>query len=291
MLWIRGLFTKAAEIGDTYTGKDYQRMGMFSILTNASRKWGTQQGIDIIYGTPNEQSLPGYEKYANFFQIKNVGLVSLILPLNISSILHSKIGIRLSIFFGYVNYYLFRSYFTFSTAYFRSKNSTLIVTQLTCSPIEIEDDLNFFWNKVRAKFNFVLDRSAISIQWRFHDNPNPYKIFILREKGCMIGYIVTRCIHNGQQRTLVIADFLTLPGMEEKLIVLLKEIIRTEVDSSIFSISVWCTKSSDFFRIFKKAGFISRSNIPVIFFKNKIFDSLVEIKNGWHFTMSDTDNI
>ena len=61
-----GAQTNAAEIGDSYTSPKYQRRGVFTTCANACVSVATARQIDLIYGTPNDASLPGYEKKLNF---------------------------------------------------------------------------------------------------------------------------------------------------------------------------------------------------------------------------------
>ena len=66
LLIYKGDFVNAAEIGDTFTHYDYLRQGMFAVLVNQSRQDAENLGINFVYGTPNDLSLPGYQKKANF---------------------------------------------------------------------------------------------------------------------------------------------------------------------------------------------------------------------------------
>ena len=90
LLFYKGKKEIVGEIGDTYTDPDYQRKGMFSLLINQTRKDAETKGISFIYGTPNEQSLPGYEKKANFKIIKSIYVNSMSFPVNISPIISRK---------------------------------------------------------------------------------------------------------------------------------------------------------------------------------------------------------
>ena len=52
-----------SEIGDTFTDPNYQRQGIFSTLVNSVREDALKYSrVQLLYGTPNENSLPGYEK-------------------------------------------------------------------------------------------------------------------------------------------------------------------------------------------------------------------------------------
>ena len=79
-LFIKQVEYTAAEIGDTYTDRKFQGRGLFSLLVNESRKVANDAEIKFIYGTPNNQSLPGYIKNTGFnivdeFKYKSILIV------------------------------------------------------------------------------------------------------------------------------------------------------------------------------------------------------------------------
>ncbi|MEM7286931.1 MAG: GNAT family N-acetyltransferase, partial [Actinomycetota bacterium] len=53
---------RAVRAVDTATHPDFQRRGVFSSLTSAAVEEMTSEGVDLVFNTPNEQSLPGYLK-------------------------------------------------------------------------------------------------------------------------------------------------------------------------------------------------------------------------------------
>lgn len=57
-----GRIYHAVRAVDTATHPDYQRRGIFSILTRQAIADLTIEGVDFIYNTPNQKSLPGYLK-------------------------------------------------------------------------------------------------------------------------------------------------------------------------------------------------------------------------------------
>jgi GNAT superfamily N-acetyltransferase len=55
------------EIGGTYTLEQHQRKGLFSRLVKQAMKLGFDTPAQVIYGTPNDQSGPGYRKLGYHF--------------------------------------------------------------------------------------------------------------------------------------------------------------------------------------------------------------------------------
>jgi len=56
----------AAEVGNTYNSPVYKRNGLFATLSNTCRKQAQEEGLQIVYGLPNNLSLPGYLKRADY---------------------------------------------------------------------------------------------------------------------------------------------------------------------------------------------------------------------------------
>jgi GNAT superfamily N-acetyltransferase len=57
-----GTLVQGARAVDTATHPDHQRRGLFSSLTRQAIAELTAQGVDCIFNTPNQKSLPGYLK-------------------------------------------------------------------------------------------------------------------------------------------------------------------------------------------------------------------------------------
>ncbi len=53
---------RAVRAVDTATHPDYQRRGIFSVLTKRALADVKEEGVDFVFNTPNAQSLPGYIK-------------------------------------------------------------------------------------------------------------------------------------------------------------------------------------------------------------------------------------
>ena len=53
---------RAVRAVDTVTHPEYRRYGVFSALTNKAVEQAKNEGVDLIFNTPNNQVLPGYLK-------------------------------------------------------------------------------------------------------------------------------------------------------------------------------------------------------------------------------------
>lgn len=274
-----------AEIGDTYTDSKFQGRGYFSSLVNESCDFAEVNGIKLIYGTPNNQSLPGYLKNTSFKRLPFLDISSYSYLLRADHILMPKIGrIFSSLFniifslFVYLHNFLFNFYF--------SDDEDCIIENV----VKLPDDWNQFWNDVSKQWDFLFYRDAESIQWRFFSTPEKYNFLIVKSSDRIVGYTVYKILPDISQSTLMIADFLFLDGYESAFNKCLKLIRKTGITSNINSIALWCDTQSVYSRILKKNGFISGNDFPVICNKVGFSEELNKPKRV-HFTLSDSDNI
>ena len=89
-IWFRRQLIDGAQIGDTFTDASYQRQGIFTSLVEASRERAIADGVQLIYGTPNSNSLPGYEKKCSFVRKKEVDVYLWLLPLRPGNIVFRR---------------------------------------------------------------------------------------------------------------------------------------------------------------------------------------------------------
>ena len=285
-LYFKGEKEIVAEIGDTYTDPKFQRKGFFSLLINQTRKDAESKGIKFIYGTPNEQSLPGYQKKANFKVIKNININSMTYPVNIAPIISKKTHW----IFGNLTGYIYLIFVLISYGIKKLTNKSISLEEIT-EINQIPNDWNYFWEKAKVRYDFIFSRDLKSLEWRFMNHPNKYKFYILKHKNELIGYLTCRSLYEKGISNLVIADFLFLEGKEKYLKSLLFKVLKYSINESVTKISIWCPKSSPYFKILKDFGFVSRGDIPVICYQNDFAQEIQDISYNWHFTISDSDNI
>ncbi|MBH09547.1 MAG: hypothetical protein CMG74_04185 [Candidatus Marinimicrobia bacterium] len=285
LLIYKGKVINAAEIGDTYTHPEYLRQGMFSLLINQTREDAESKDINFVYGTPNELSLPGYQKKANFDIIKNLHVRSLIFPVNIKPNIQKRSHwIPGSIISSIVS--------IFSFLYFKIKNifffldKTLVVEEINQVPRDWDD----FWNQAKQEFEFIINRDAKAMVWRYLDNPNKYKLILLRKNKTLIGYMVFRLISDDIYKNIMVADYLTLPGEENAIYVGINYIINYAFKIGVNQVGLWCVDDGSYFKLLKKKGFFARGNVPVICYQNE-FAKEINNCTSWHFTIGDSDNI
>jgi hypothetical protein len=284
-LYLGGVPRTAAEIGDTYTDPAYQRKGLFALLINRSTQEAFSRGVEFIYGTPNDQSLPGYEKKANYQVIDGMDVSSYSLPLNLKPLLQPRTG-RLP---GSILATLYDALFSIRQA-FRKASSRKVggaIEELKSMP----EDWDAFWRRARAPFDFIMARDRDIMEWRYFQNPWTFRFYVLKQGQEITACIVCRFVLDPALSTLVIADYLALPGRKDDLKPLLVRVIEDGLQADVAKVSAWCVRGGPYAPVFQSMGFLERSRIPVISYRNDLTRLISETCKTWHFTVGDSDNV
>lgn len=284
-LLVNNQLFSAAEIGDTYTDKDYQGKGLFSILINQSREEANNLGIKFVYGTPNNQSLPGYQKRANFDVVESVDVRSLRFQVSIDKVLREKGGWFLANLGNLAFGFFVRVYNSWLNLKLPLKGFIKVEEKF-----ELPPDWDIFWSKASAEWDFIFNKDFDSMFWRYMQSPDKYNLLVLRSNLAMVGFCVYRFVSDVSGTNLVIADFLALKEHPESLNSAIRHLKSLGFKKEVKSISLWCESKSPYFRIFRKNGFLNVSSIPLITYRDALFEHLKSIKSP-HFVMADSDNI
>lgn len=285
VLFFKGIPLLASEIGDTFTDPAYQRQGMFSQLVNQTRLDGNSLGIDLIYGTPNDQSLPGYEKHADFKTIKEIKVLTLNFPIHVQRALQKRLPWIMASTGGFLWTLLVQSWL-WAQVLLNARHGWRI-EKVSVLPV----DWDSFWDEARSTSDFLFSRKREYLKWRYFDNPYRYHVLIARRAGRICGYLVYRLVADEQMPTLRIADYLSVPGQERVLSSLLNCAVRAALEMGALKVSAWCPLSNPHFRQFRAYGFQTGGEIPVICHQCTIAKKIEQECQTWHFSLGDSDNV
>ncbi|NBU81081.1 MAG: GNAT family N-acetyltransferase [Flavobacteriaceae bacterium] len=284
-LFIKQVEYTAAEIGDTYTDRKFQGRGLFSLLVNESRKVANDAEIKFIYGTPNNQSLPGYIKNTGFNIVNEFKISTYRFELRVDHILRSKIGGFLASVINLIFVILIRL-FNFS--------KDLFYPSFGDYKIEVIDSLDKnwdeFWREASSQWDVIFKRDSKSLYWRFFLNPDIYYFLVVKESDRIVGYTVYRIMPDVSGNRIVIADFLFLKEHSKAFNNCLKTIKKSAFDLDINTITLWCDSSSLYHRTLVKNGFFPHKKVPLICYMDAFYSNF-KGSNTIHFTMSDSDNV
>lgn len=218
-LFVGGKECIGAEVGDCYSSacmrrngvpsemcvgvrdnKNYINTSIFGRLAYLTRMRAENDGIQLIYGTPNRNAYPGMIKRLNYFELDRGGLRGFVRPTTrLVLTMYPKISSVGSIL----------------------KNLERICTKLikesltlTCRKrfsfergIASTDEINALWEEVKNEKIFSLVRDGNYWAHRYLKCPlAKYELFTIREAGELKGLVVTRLLkaENGRCQLAVV---------------------------------------------------------------------------------------
>jgi len=250
---------------DAMMHKHYRGYGnRFTKLVKKGNEISHDEGIDIIWGFPNQAALMphvkgGYDYIGDTFSsIKIVNIrdfLEKLVPSYIKSRFISQIVISLgSLLFSSLN------------VFFKSGKSKHAKDLSIKSISKFDKRLNNLWEKVKNDYGITVVRSYEYLNWRFVENPcAKSKIFIAEKGNEIAGYIVLGSYKSKKDQTEagIISDFFFDKKEKTVLNALLNSAIEYFEGKQVAYIAVSMVKDSydnkSFLKIFKKKGFLFKS--------------------------------
>jgi len=310
-LWYENRVVTAAEIGDTYThpsflkkgrfkraakrdpipGKgvkeDYFDKSIFGRLVKETRERAERSGITVIYGTPNENSRPGYEKRLNFRAHPSAEIETYVRPTAegicsrypVPRLFHALVRwvgkipeSALSLYWSLIG---------------KAKRYSIVKVD---KPTEGFDRL---WDELKHQYRFSIVHDKEFFQHRFFDHPlGKYQVYKTACKGKICGVFVVRTFNdfNGK-KCCVLADWI-YDELKPKLFpVMLAHAIDHNRKNGIQYYSAWAGQNGAEKSALKGQGFFPRGTCPVIFYLNDEGSAVLQNGAGLHFTVASTDNV
>lgn len=278
---VNGVMVKVAEVGDTYTNPIFRRIlkpsnyyrlntnpesyvnkSMFGRLLTEVRDAALEDGIEIIYGTPNANSFPGYTKHLGFNETENY---------KINSYCHYKLG------------YLIKKI----KIKFKLRINNRISNKLKKININLDKEEydKFIQNYLELNYDFIIHKDFNYILFRYLSNSDYYmeKYYDGINISCIIIYRV-KIINNINY--IFIAEILCKDTV--KIQSYIKALLKTKgIDAFI----IW-TDSISYEKLkLRKMLFIYKNNIPLIIYQfNTIAKNLIKARN-FSFGLGCTDNV
>ena len=201
LIWHRGKKIAGGEIGDTYTDKLFQRQGLFATLINEIKMRAHTSDYELIYGVPNEQSRPGYEKKCDFLSHPHFHLLSCIYLLNTPKIAANKKPGGFNQLLRFISPILNRFLHTLHFFWrFLSWTSGIKVKTIH----SVDESYDLFWEKYKGQDDLLLIRDKAYLNFRFFKHPlAKYRFYEARKGNVLLGYLVST-IHQVQDRKSVV---------------------------------------------------------------------------------------
>lgn len=280
-LQVQGRRVAGAQSFDTMTHPNYRKQGIFTVLAKDVYAHAAAEGVELIYGFPNENSTHGFIKHLGFFIPEQLPIVWR--PLRAADMLRLKIGS------GFVRSLAgtpAQAGFDLIYPLRAKRDSALEIQAAQKFPVAESDEL---FQRLSPKFPNMVVRDAKFLKWRYEDNPRfKYNIFLARRGARLDGYCVTRYGEQQGLRICHVIDIFADPAAATGLVAYaLREAAKTA--SAAFCL---LQPESPFMPLLKKLGFIfTLKKIPFILRINSdaITRPMIEDIGQWHITYGDGD--
>jgi hypothetical protein len=164
------------------THPNYRRQGMFIMLARAAYQSIENNDTHIIFGFPNNQSLPGFIGELNFHVILNIPLI--VKPLNWGNFL--KLRIKNKLFLS-----ICQKIGELAQNSFFKPMVCNVGDELTISKVDTFDErINDLWEKISDRYTVTVVRKAMYLNWRYAAPDIKYFKYIAEKKGEIVGYLV-----------------------------------------------------------------------------------------------------
>lgn len=184
---IHGKETRLAFSCDTMIHPDYRRQGMFSALAReAYDHLETQRNINLVWGFPNNQSLPGFTGKLGWRMLPTIPLM--VMPIKPFRMLFPGVKSR---FNGYKP----------------------VTVKPRLDPItHFDETFDALWQKHSTAAPVIQIRDSRYLQWRYLSAPEfNYRPFAVRRDGLLLGYAVIRMMSLKGRRFGVLVDLFPFP--------------------------------------------------------------------------------
>ena len=279
-VWSNQQQRKACEFGDSYTDPNYQKQGIMTILVQKATEAVLQDGVDIIYTTPNNQSVKGYEARCSFKTKSNFPLFFWGLPISPIFLLSNK-------------YPLFRVFSMFDKLYQKVLHLVgLLYKEVEIKPLYFDEAYDRLNKKMADIYPFLISREASYLQFRYSINPDFASYGLVESRDgtgeLEAALIYKKCSQDGM-KVLFVADMF---GVKRgALSNVWAQAIKIGRDQGFHLVAYWGAKNWKMAKIFAPLFPIPVSIKHLLFYTSKSGMKIISEKNDILFSIGDTDNV
>jgi GNAT superfamily N-acetyltransferase len=279
----RNHIVEAAEIGDTFTDSDYQRQGIFVSLVNAAVEQAFASGVRLIYGTPNSNSLPGYEKKCEFARKADINLFLWVLPLRPFTVARQKSG---SILAGLSKVAGFLTEQPVRLA------GRWLLGRSAQSPLEFDRTFDDLSAVLEENYSFMLTKRSEDLSYRLVDNPDAdrYGLIVQRDGlGELEAAIVYKDTSQSGLNVFFVADWFgsTRQAMRR----VWRKALALAFEVKYDMVALWAQRSGAGIAPMLPIIPFPVARKEIIFCKRDLGSDVLKDSGPWLFSILDSDNI
>jgi GNAT superfamily N-acetyltransferase len=272
--------TKGSHGIDLMVHPDYRHQGIFLAIHKKLNRAPSGSVRSIAYGTPNDQSRPGFVGKLNALNICEVPV--LLKVIDWGMVLKNRY--KIPEFAGRV----LGNIWEHITHHIRSpKDAGIEVNEVSI----FDEQIDKFWQKASGLKNIMIVKDMKYLNWRYVAKPGKeYRVFIAKKQQDIAGYIVLKLEKDALSRGYLI-DLLILPGDDTVAELLITRAIRYFQEEKAGTISCWMLKDTPYYGTLKKLGFIRRPGPTLCAraFDPDIPKEFVTNPANWYYVLGDDD--
>ena len=280
MIKIGDKATRGTHGVDLMVHPDYRRQGVFTALGIKGREDPLDQSRSITYGTPNDQSRPGFVNRLNALPICEVPVLVKVIDWGAVLKRRYKIPVLAGKILGNI-----RERITNRKP--SLKAAGIIVEEVR----SFDEQIDKFWEKASRIKNIMIIKDMKYLNWRYIAKPGKeYRVFVAKKQDEIAGYIVLK-LQKGALSSGYIIDMLTLPGEDTVAELLITIGLRHLKEAGAAKASCWMLEGTPYYGTLRKLGFIRRHGPTLCsrIVEPSIPKEFVTNPANWYYVMGDDD--
>ncbi|MBK27074.1 MAG: hypothetical protein CME70_23925 [Halobacteriovorax sp.] len=267
---IEAKISHVAQSLDTFTSGDYRRQGIFVALAEKTYENSLNNGVEYIFGFPNESSYPGFVKKLKFIDPFGFDLYKL--PLKLGYFTSKIPGGNL-------------------LGGFKLKSSKCPDGQTSEEIKEVPKGYEELYSSFKGIAKNHIDRDAAYLKWRYFDCPDrKYKLFKISLNGKLEALVVFGLDEENSYIHLVDLIF----SKKENLSSIVDHAVYLASSEPYNSMSIYLNESNILCSILEGKGFkhVTKKDSFRFILRNlneDEYSSEVKDPNNWYITGGDTD--
>lgn len=278
---LQGLSVLGGQRVDAAVDAGYRGKGLFGALYKESCARAASEGIQFLYGVPNEAS---HGRLVQLGSCDSPGLPRL------EKILSPKAVIDITTHFSVIATIAEKPAQAVLKLW-KADRKPKAIGQLKVSRINAFDErFDHLWMKVKDHFPIAIWKGSSYLNWRYLSCPDrEYFVLAVEEQGDLVGFIVLRCVVE-QLRRGYIVDFLTLPEKATAALLLISAGLDYLREQGMHIAICHIFEDSPVFQLFNRQGFFKHGTN--YFTTNPLAPSTTQIVSDfrqWHLMGGDFD--
>ena len=282
MIKIGDKVTRGTHGVDLMVHPDYRHQGIFTALGIKGREDPLDQSRSITYGTPNDQSRPGFVGRLNSLPICEVPLLVKVIDWGAVLKQRYKIPALAGKILGNIR-----------EGIFNRKQSPEAVGIVVEEIFSFDEQIDRFWEKASRIKNIMIVKDMKYLNWRYFAKPgHEYRVFLAKKQDEIAGYIVLK-LRKGARSVGHIIDMLALPGEDAVAELLITTALRQFKEGGVAKASCWMLEQAPYYRTLRKLGFIRRHGRTLCsrIVEPSFQKEFVTNPANWYYVMGDDDPV